>query len=1284
MEFPGLAAEPEWKQYLRLGEQLLNLPDMAAQCRLIEQSLTNLLGCQAVVWLAQPIFPLPGQTQTLLLPHPDASALVTEAFTRRQPLFRAPQKPITPSKSSRNLRWSAFPLMARDMLLGIIEASRPTGPAFRPEEIAFLEGLSAHVALSIEINRQAALKNWRYEQLSLVRSVSAQIANVLDLDELCSRVVHLIQETFDFYHVSLFSVDDPSGSLRFRACAGRQGSDHTTAMPNLHIQQGLVNQVAVHGIERIAHDVKADPLYTADDTLPNTQSEAALPIKLENRILGVLDVKSDRLNGFHEVDILVLHALADNIARAIESARLYTDLKRRAEQISGVFEITHTLTSLLDLDSLLDAAVQAIHKHFGFSFVHLFAVHSGRRKIFYLAGSGTRSEAMRNLEITYELDDPTGLIPWVARNNRTRLANDISSDPIYRPSELPPDDTRSELTIPLTFGGDVLGILDIQSDRVNAFDEDVLPILESLAASLAIAYHNARIYKAEQWRRQVGDSFRDVASLLSSNVALEKLLETILNELERNLPCESAAIWLSDDSEDAESALYLAAVHGVGAEQVTRALQESPQAHQFMHMALTSDQATIRLPDHPSGPLGLALNYPPDYSSIAAPLRIGSQPIGVLTLAHHTAGRYGSEAFSMTTTFASYAAVAIQVARLYAQAQEQAWVSTILLQVAEASQSVNSVDELLSTMVRLSRLLVGIKKSAVFLYDNDRQSFELRAWYGMENLPADLIFPPGRAPALDQLRAIRETTFVTDPAAELDLPAAEVPSDTGTIVLLPLLSRDELLGVFLVAHQSSNHPGAMQTFDQQTLSIYQGIAHQTAVALENLILLEARQEEAYVTAVLLQVAQAVVSQNDLVDILDTIVHLTPILVGIDACIIYLWDSSVQAFRTVQAFTGSLQTEMMILEHQFSPGDFNLLDNILRDDSAYFATLPQGDFNPAEWNTLECIPIEELEKHTLPAGTHWVLGFPLSVKGELVGAMLTQERTTLSASQQRRLEIMNGIAQQVALAIQNDRLRQEAIVQERINREVQLARQIQQTFLPSRLPNRKSWEMAARWQPAREVGGDFYDIFSLTKERLGIAIADVSDKGMPAALYMTVGRTLIRAYANNAKNASTLLQRINTPLVTDTPNSMFITAVYAILWPETGHLLYANAGHNRPYILRPNRMEIEILPKGGMAMGVLESIRLEDSLHILEPGDCFLLYTDGVTESFSPSGEPFGENRLQNILRLNIHKSVNELLDILEASLIAFREGAPPTDDVTMVAIRHLPPAQSEIRPAQSD
>lgn len=1274
MALPGLIADPEWKQYLRLGEKLLSQSSPAAQCMLIEKTIEPLLGCKARVWLAPPYYPLPGEETSILLPHPDASELVLAAFNQKKILFQtAPEKTIT--STARSIRYSAFPLLTRDDLLGVLEVSRPQGPVFRAEELNFIEGLAAHAALSMQTMRQVILKNWRLEQLSLVSLVSEQIANVTDLDLLCRRIVDLIQNTFQYHHVAIYSMEGTQEYLKFRAAA-EQSPASTHQMPAvIPIDTGLISEVARSGDEQMIRDILPPMRNAAPWLLPQTRSQAILPIKIEHHILGVIEIQSQNREGFHEVDMLVLRALADTIARAFEGTHLLASLEKRAEQISALFEITHTLTSILELNTLLDTAVETIRRHFGYNFVHIFTIHHGRGIVSYLAGSGARSESMHNLEISYNLHDPIGLIPWAARNNQTRLANDVSADPIYRPTELPPDDTRSELVIPLSFGGEALAVLDIQSSQSNAFDPQDLPILESLSASLAIAFHNARLYSSEQWRRQVGDSFRDVASMLSANVALDHLLDSILTQLEHNLPCDSAAIWLIDEAlPETENRLRLAAIHGVPAERVNQTLTHQLNARHFLEMGLTNQEATIRQPEDPIGPMGYAMNFSADYSSIAAPLRIGNTPIGVLALAHHTSGRYGHEARAMTETFASYAAVAIQIARLYSQAQEQAWVSTILLQIAEASQSVNTVDELLSSMVRLTRLLVGIKKSAIFIFDADRQAFELRAWYGMEQPTEDLSFLSGRSAALDQLKETRDTVFIADAQEELSLPAAGVARETGTLVLVPLIGHEELLGAFLVAHEASETAGSMQTFDQQTLAIYQGIVHQTAVALENLHLLEARQEEAYVTAVLLQVAQAVVSQNDLVDILDTIVHLLPILVGVDTCIIYLWDSAARRFKTVQAYTGSLQMDIQALEQQFSQGDFSLLDCVRLQDAAFYSLCTDQTADPLLWLKQPCEPVSGLEENPTPAGLQWILGFPLSVQGQFVGALLIKERTSLPSAQQRRMEIMNGIAQQVALAIQNDRLRQEAILRVRQDREIQLARQIQQTFLPNRLPNRKGWEMAARWQPAREVGGDFYDIFTLPKERLGISIADVSDKGMPAALYMTVGRTLIRAYATQARSAATLLKRINTPLVTDTPNSMFITAIYVVLWPETGQLMYANAGHNRPYILRGSRLEIEQLPKGGMAMGVLEHIQIEDVMLQLDPGDTLLLYTDGVTESFSPGGETFGEARLLKFLQENIHLSAKELLDGLEANLTQFRAGEPPSDDITIVAIHRLPPA----------
>ena len=206
----------------------------------------------------------------------------------------------------------------------------------------------------------------------------------------------------------------------------------------------------------------------------------------------------------------------------------------------------------------------------------------------------------------------------------------------------------------------------------------------------------------------------------------------------------------------------------------------------------------------------------------------------------------------MTATFASYASAAIQNARLYAAAQEQAWVSTVLLQVAEACQALNTVEDLLETMTRLTPLLVGIKHCEIFLFDPARQGFELKNSYGIDGLAKDsLLFLESEAPGFQQLRITQAPVFIEDAKSELQLPEATLTGNNGTLVLVPLLTHQEIIGAMLVGHQNDNLPGFRQFFDQQTLAIIQGIAHQTAVAIENIQLLEVRQEEAYVTGSLI-------------------------------------------------------------------------------------------------------------------------------------------------------------------------------------------------------------------------------------------------------------------------------------------------------------------------------------------------------------------------------------------------------------------------------------------------
>jgi serine phosphatase RsbU (regulator of sigma subunit)/putative methionine-R-sulfoxide reductase with GAF domain len=1261
--------DPTWKQFLELGENLLNQPDTSSLMQLLSHRIADQFSCKVKLFPVEPSYPLPGEQIIQTIPSTPSLKIIEKALQEK-----STQKVIAAGQENKPFEM-ALPLATRDTLLAILWVQRPKSNPFSEDDVELLEGIASYVSVSMQVNRQVTLKNWRYDQISLVRSVSAQIANVLDLDELCQRVTRLICASFGFYFVAIFTVEPGSEVLRFRASSGNDEVNAKFNNLNLKIGSGLIGTTAQDGNEHIAKDVAEDPYFRSIDCLPETKAEATFPLVVEGRILGVLDIQSREHHSFHENDMLVLHSLADNIALAVESARLYAGMEKRAERLNAVLEINDAISSILDLDKLLEEVVTRIQERFDYPFVHIFTVHMGRRKVIYHSGSGARSKHLHTNAYAFDMDAPRGLIPQVARTGKPIIANDVLNNPLYIPSKLPPHDTRSEMTIPLVFGNEVLGILDLQSDKTNAFTNDDLELFEGLASVVAVSLRNATLFRSERWRREVADSFQDIARLLSENMELPLLLEKILLTLEKILPCDCSAIWLSDNEkpENASSSqLHLAAARGISGTLISTTLENDPTVREFLNHSLQASAPSIREPDGPYGPLGKALKFPADYSSISVPLRAGENVLGSLTLAHHLNGRYGSEASTISATFASYAAVAIQNARLFASAQQEAWSSTVMLQVAEACQSISSEDELLSTMSRLAPLLVGIDQCGFYLYDQIRHSFELRSWYGFHPEEDERSVQELDGIPFLKLITSQEPVFVVDPVEEIKLKSFEFIPKQHTVILFPLVSRGELLGAFLVSHCADADLAIENKFNDQTLAILQGLTRQTAVALENIRLVETRQEEAYITAVLLQVAQAVVSQNQLSDVLETIINLMPILVGIETCIIYTWNKDNQVFTPASVIAENKELREWLAEKTYSPGEHDILDELLKNQKLSVCQLESPAITPENWRATSCFTIQDGDLEVLQTGNNWLLGFPLSIKGDFYGAMIAVENDVPAKFQAKRVELLNGVSQQIALAIQDDHLNQEMIIRERMEKEIQLARQIQKTFLPDALPQIEGWDLDLRWNTAREVGGDFYDVFNISDDKIAFAIADVSDKGMPAALYMTVTRTLIRSSAQSLHSPGKILSRVNELLALENQTSgMFVTAVFGVLDPKNGEFEYAIAGHNLPLLRRGTSNQVEKLKKGGIALGVIENADYEDHCTVLKPGDSLLLYTDGVTETFSPNEEAFTEARLIDVFKKAYDQKELSPMEYMEDMLASFRGKQPLSDDVTIIHIQKL-------------
>ena len=246
---------------------------------------------------------------------------------------------------------------------------------------------------------------------------------------------------------------------------------------------------------------------------------------------------------------------------------------------------------------------------------------------------------------------------------------------------------------------------------------------------------------------------------------------------------------------------------------------------------------------------------------------------------------------------------------------------------------------------------------------------------------------------------------------------------------------------------------------------------------------------------------------------------------------------------------------------------------------------------------------------------------------------------------------------------------ELIKKERLEHELALAREIQESFLPIRFPDFPGLRLAARSMPARAVGGDFYDAFPLPEGRVGLVIADVSDKGMPAALFMALTRSLVRAEAQRESSPAQVLSSVNRLLLEMSSSAMFVTAFYGLLDPERGELVYARAGHERPIHYRAAERSCVPLPGEGIALGILRSAAPEQRSVILRPGDELVLFTDGVTDELLPGGEAFGHERLAQAIIAHADLDVEAQCEALFADLGAHQGSPEPFDDRAILLVR---------------
>ena len=238
----------------------------------------------------------------------------------------------------------------------------------------------------------------------------------------------------------------------------------------------------------------------------------------------------------------------------------------------------------------------------------------------------------------------------------------------------------------------------------------------------------------------------------------------------------------------------------------------------------------------------------------------------------------------------------------------------------------------------------------------------------------------------------------------------------------------------------------------------------------------------------------------------------------------------------------------------------------------------------------------------------------------------------------------------------------------LQNELKVASGIQRSILPKVFPNGPGYQTHAGMEPARNVGGDFYDFIALNGGRIGLAVADVSDKGVPAALFMMSSRTLLKGSAIGTKGPGAALSEVNQLLCEENEAMMFVTLLYGTYSPSSGKFVYANGGHNPPLVVHPDGSSMVLPTTGGIALGVAENIEYAENSVTLQQGDKLVLYSDGVTEALNESGEEYGLDRLREVVAAASSQGADDLTNAVFDSVREFAGDTPQTDDITCLTL----------------
>jgi phosphoserine phosphatase RsbU/P len=569
----------------------------------------------------------------------------------------------------------------------------------------------------------------------------------------------------------------------------------------------------------------------------------------------------------------------------------------------------------------------------------------------------------------------------------------------------------------------------------------------------------------------------------------------------------------------------------------------------------------------------------------------------------------------------------------------------LMLEAARTFNSTLEYEELNELVLKLVLKAVNCEAAIVFRVDHNRTDMKIRFMKSSDCCMKTYFLEVGQG-VVGWVTKFREPLILNNPINDprVDLQIEKLGEiKIRSVVSIPLVGKGQMIGVIEAINKVQGE------FTEADLDILTGLNHQIAVAIDNAHLYREIKREALEKDLLYQIGKKLSGTLEINELMREILESLKQAVSFDVGGIFLVEpvsGDIRSLYTV-GYDPAYDTQMQmkigqgLVGHVASTGEPVIVSDVTKDKRYINA-------NP---NTRSEVVV------------------PIRLNNRLIG-VLNLESSQLGAYTIKSLPLMSAFASQAAISLERARMYESIVASKKLNEQLNIAREIQRSFLPSSNPQIVGYNISGRNISSGTVGGDYYDFIKIVDSHLGIPVADVSGKGIPAALIMASFRASLIAEIRNNYSIRTICQKVNSLMYESVEPGTYVTAIYGVLDTKNHIFTFSNCGHNFPVLLRADG-KVEYLREGGPVLGVTSDAIYEERAIVINPGDIITLYTDGVTEVFDNEAKEFGMSRLVEVISSNKDKTAEEIQDAIYQAVIGFASESHIFDDLTMVVVKRL-------------